>query len=345
VVLFLAVPFTVLGLTLELALWHSEAEYRLEVVCDELRVRTIRAETIELRPNGFRVAVAEGSGLHLNAALFAVHADGTSDPDLAAVMGNHQLVIKPVRSPVAEEPVFAAVTVDQESGPDIKVELDPPSSEGGRGEVQLKWDRDLGPRQALKVAAAPLRQISFQGLDYTFEVRNCTVEFGTYGRDLKGNTTLRIRGQSPLRAAPVVLSFKSTGKALPEVNLNLGVRKDPNHVGIALAGNIRDLTAARILTGHLSIEDVSPMSINAGTAMEPDISVVGDASIESCDLKADGLHVRAKGKAEKVTANKEDRLPSKLAILLRSTVFLAFVAVILWLVDKLFNVYDAVKKA
>src|SRR5262249_5169509 len=150
------------------------------------------------------------------------------------------------------------------------------------------------------------------------EVRNCTVDFGTYGRDLKGNTTtLKIHGQTPFRAAPLVLRFDPTNKDFKEVNLNLGVRKDPVRVAISMPGRVHDPFLDRILTGQLNIEGGSPVSIKAGTAMEPQISIVGNAEMEACELQADGLHVSAKGNATGITADKEDQMPSKLTTLLR----------------------------
>jgi hypothetical protein len=107
---------------------------------------------------------------------------------------------------------------------------------------------------------------------------------------------------------------------------------------------VRDPFLDRILTGQLNIEGGSPVSIKAGTAIEPRISIVGTVTIESCELQADGLHIRATGKAAGIMADAEDRLPSKLTTILRSTVAMAFTAVIVWLIDKLFNLYDAVKK-
>src|SRR5262249_3401875 len=151
VFMFLAVPLAVFGLLSELSRSRQNAEYRFEAVCDELRVKTTAAGSVELRPTGFRTPVVEAPGLSLTTALFAEQDDGTNDPDLAAVTGNHPLIIKPLKSSGKDELPFAAVTVDQDSGPDIHFELDSSSGGSNGGELRLKWDRDLGARQALKV--------------------------------------------------------------------------------------------------------------------------------------------------------------------------------------------------
>ncbi|HBI41242.1 MAG TPA: hypothetical protein DDY78_00085 [Planctomycetales bacterium] len=352
VLLFFLVPATVLGAMMELAWRHHEAAFGLEAVCDEFQAKMTGPASIELHPIRFRTAIAEGPGLHLKVALFVINADGTSDADLATVTDKDKaLVIGPLKPAVADELPFVAVTVeDRDAAPDVTVELAKPDGPESSGEVRIGWDRKLGARQALKVAGRPLLQLSLQGQDYTLEVRNCTVAFGTYERDLRGDTTLKIRGQVPHRAAPVILSFEPTTKEFSEVNLNLGVdkdptqRKDPMLAAIKLTGAVRDPVLTRILKGQLTIQGISPVSIKADTAAEPSISVVGSATMDACELQDDGLHIHATGKATAVTADNENRMPSELTKLLQSSVVLAFLAIIAWLIDKIFNLHDVLMK-